>query len=147
MPDPMKVALAWDHAGLQLGRVLCAHLAAKGYITENLGAADASSVDYPDYAARVARQVQSGAATLGVLVCGTGIGMSLAANRFVGVRAALCAGATAARFARAHNDANVLCIGERISGVEVALSMLDAFVNTAFEGGRHQRRLDKLAAL
>jgi ribose 5-phosphate isomerase B len=104
-------------------------------------------VDYPDFAARVAAAVTSGEAALGVLVCGTGIGMSIGANKFAGVRAALCHSEFEARMTRAHNDANVLCLGQRVTGAGVALECLRVFLTTPFEGGRHAARVAKLAAL
>lgn len=102
-------------------------------------------MDYPEYGARVARAVARGEYALGVLVCGTGIGMSITANKVTGVRAALCVGEFEARMARAHNDANVLCLGQRVIGGGVARSVVDAFVSTPFEGGRHQKRVELIA--
>jgi len=118
-----------------------------GHEASDLGPREAKSVDYPDYALLVARAVASGEAALGVLVCGTGIGMSMAANRIPGVRAALCRTGYEARMARQHNDANVLCLGERVTGEGLAAEVLEAFLAADFEGGRHGRRVEKIEAL
>ena len=117
-----------------------------GHTVEDLGVNESDSVDYPDYAFAVGRAVVSGEVELGVLVCGTGIGMSISANKVPGVRAALAGDAYSARMARLHNDANVLCMGNRVVGIEKGLFILRTWLEAAFEGGRHQRRLDKIAA-
>jgi ribose 5-phosphate isomerase B len=140
----MKVVLASDHAGLQLRADLVAHLRARGVALEDLGPQSPDSVDYPDFAARVARSVAAGEYTHGVLVCGTGIGMSITANKVRGVRAALCTTEFEARMARAHNDANVVCLGQRVVGAGLARAVLDAFLDTPFEGGRHAARVEKI---
>ncbi|MCB9658875.1 MAG: ribose 5-phosphate isomerase B [Polyangiales bacterium] len=132
-----------DHAGLTLKVALKARAEELGYVVEDVGTHDGTSTDYPDWAHRVAGRVAKGEG-LGVLVCGTGIGMSIAANRHPGVRAALCGDVFSARATRAHNDANILCLGERVVGVGLALLILEAFLETPFEGGRHQRRIDKM---
>jgi len=140
-----KVVIGSDHGGLQLKQELCAALGQWGVEYEDVGCSTTQSVDYPDFAAVVADRVLQAAGTaLGVLVCGTGIGMSIAANKVPGVRAALCHEAYSAAMARAHNDANVLCLGGRVVGPELARSVLQAFLESPFEGGRHQRRLDKI---
>ncbi len=136
----MRVVLASDHAGRTLRQAVVAHLSAT-HTTSDLGTDGDASVDYPDYASKVARAVARGEADLGILVCGTGIGMSMAANRVKGVRAALCTNELMAKMARAHNDANVLCLGERVIGQGLALAIADAFVSTKFEAGRHARRV------
>jgi ribose 5-phosphate isomerase B len=142
-----RVVLGSDHAGLAL-RAEAARVAREaGFEVDDLGPAAGESVDYPDYAARVAEAVASGRARLGVLVCGTGIGMSIAANKVKGVRAAHCTTEYEARMARAHNDANVLCIGERVIGLGLGGAVVKAFLAEPFEGGRHQRRVDKISAL
>jgi ribose 5-phosphate isomerase B len=142
-----KVVLGSDHAGLKL-RADAAEAARKaGFEVEDLGPATAESVDYPDYAAKVATAVAEGRARFGVLVCGTGIGMSIAANKVRGARAALCTSEFEARMARAHNDANVLCLGERVVGAGVAASIVRAFLESSFEGGRHERRVQKIRDL
>ncbi|MDH5493017.1 MAG: ribose 5-phosphate isomerase B, partial [Myxococcales bacterium] len=110
----------------------------------DLGTMDAASVDYPDYAHRLARAIASASHERGILICGTGIGMSMAANRHAGVRAALCGDVFSARMTRLHNDANVLCLGARVVGVGLALEILQTFVRTEFEGGRHARRTAKI---
>lgn len=139
------VVIASDHGGYDLKSHLIASLQAWGYPVEDLGTAGAEAVDYPDYAAALARRIvaQSGQ-VMGVLICGTGIGMSIAANRFPGVRAALCTSAYMARKARAHNDANVLCLGGRVLGVGEADDILKTFLESAFEGGRHAQRVAKI---
>jgi ribose 5-phosphate isomerase B len=142
-----RVVLASDHAGLSL-RAEAARVAREaGFEVEDLGPFTTDSVDYPDYAERVAAAVTGGGARLGILVCGTGIGMSIAANKVKGVRAAHCTTELEARMARAHNDANVLCIGERVVGLGLGGAIVAAFLGQSFEGGRHQRRVDKISAL
>ena len=140
----MRFIAGSDHAGLDLKNHLVANLRAEGHEVEDLGTHDAASTDYPDWAARVTDAVLAHAGSLGLLVCGTGIGMSIAANRRHGIRAALCADAFSAKATRAHNDANVLCLGSRVVGVGVAEDILDAFVAGTFEGGRHAGRIAKL---
>lgn len=141
----MRVVLASDHAGLQLRAELVEHLKSTGHDVTDLGPLSPESVDYPDYAAKVSGAVARGEYQLGVLVCGTGIGMSITANKVKGVRAALCSTEFEARMARAHNDANVLCLGQRVVGAGLARAILEGFVSTAFEAGRHQRRVDMIA--
>lgn len=141
----VRIALAADHAGAALKGRLAQELEAMGIAALDLGADGSESVDYPDYADRLAAALASGAAERGVVVCGTGIGISMAANRHRHVRCALCHHATDARLARQHNDANVLALGARTMGEEVALDCLRAFLATEFEGGRHQRRVDKMS--
>ena len=142
-----RIVLGSDHAGLALRAEAVRVAREAGFDVEDLGPFAAESVDYPDYAARVAAAVTSGSARLGILVCGTGIGMSIAANKVKGVRAAHCATEFEARMARAHNDANVLCLGERVVGLGLGGAVVAAFLAQAFEGGRHQRRVDKISAL
>jgi ribose 5-phosphate isomerase B len=142
--DTRPVAIAADHAGFQLKEQLKRALEELGFDYEDLGSVDESSCDYPDFAHAVASGIVGGRYGYGVLVCGTGIGMSCAANRHRGVRAALCTESYAARMAREHNDANVLCIGSRIVGPGVAADVLRTFLQTRFEGGRHGRRVDKI---
>jgi ribose 5-phosphate isomerase B len=138
------IAIAADHAGVDLKDALAEELRALGHEVLDLGTHGGESVDYPDYGAALAEAIGQARARRGVLVCGTGIGISIAANRNPAVRAARCANTTDARLARAHNDANVLAIGARTTGVEVAKDCLRVFLTTDFEGGRHQRRVDKL---
>lgn len=139
-----KIALASDHAGYELKQQIAEMLTGRGYEIVDLGTGGPDSVDYPDFGHRMAEAITSGEAERGIIVCGTGIGISIAANRHPGVRAAVCHDALTARLARQHNDANVLALGARIIGDEVAKDCVDVFLSTAFEGGRHQRRVEKL---
>jgi ribose 5-phosphate isomerase B len=138
-----------DHAGLELKRALAAHATQRGFVVQDLGTHDTASCDYPDFAHSVADAVASAPTSgaqgkLGVLVCGTGVGMSIAANRHAGVRAALCGDTFSARMTRMHNDANVLCLGARVTGAGLASDILDAFLDGVFEGGRHAARVAKI---
>ncbi len=138
------IALASDHAGYDLKTRLKEDLERQGHEVLDLGAHGPESVDYPDFGHAMGQALESGRAQRGVLVCGSGIGISIAANRHPGVRAALCHDETSARLARAHNDANVLALGARLIGPEVAKSCLEVFLATDFEGGRHAKRVAKL---
>jgi len=138
------VAIACDHAGIDLKEVLAQDLGAMGCEVLDLGTHGPASVDYPDFGHAMAEAIAAGRAGTGVLICGTGIGISIAANRHAGVRAAVCHDATSARLAREHNDANVLALGARLIGVEVAKECLRTFMSTEFAGGRHARRVEKL---
>lgn len=138
------IAVASDHAGVALKTEICRVLRNLGLEVEDLGPSETTSVDYPDYAHLMARAVSDGRIDHGVLICGTGIGMSMAANRHPGVRAALCHDAYTAEMARRHNDANVLCMGARAIGGGVASQIARIFVETPFEGDRHQRRVAKI---
>jgi ribose 5-phosphate isomerase B len=140
------VAVAADHAGFPLKETLKGELAARGFNVLDLGTDSLASVDYPDFGVRMAEALKRGPAVRGVIVCGTGIGISIAANRHGHVRAAVCQDATSARLARQHNDANVLALGARLIGEEVARECLKVFLDTPFEGGRHARRVAKLSA-
>lgn len=140
----MKVAIASDHAGVELKQELLQGLLARSIEVQDLGTHGGESVDYPDFAERVASAVSRGETPLGVLVCGTGIGMSIAANKHRGIRAAVCTSEFEARMARAHNDANVLCLGARVVGAGLAEGILAAFLDQRFEGGRHERRIQKI---
>jgi ribose 5-phosphate isomerase B len=142
----MKLALAADHAGVSLKDALVAELRAAGHDVTDLGTHGAESVDYPDYAAAVARAVAAGTVERGVLVCGTGIGMSMTANRFAGVRAAVATNAFMAEATREHNDANVLCLGARVIDAATASDLVRIFLATPFGGGRHARRVAKIDA-
>jgi ribose 5-phosphate isomerase B len=139
------VALGADHAGFELKETLKAWLVDQGAQVIDLGTHSTESVDYPDHAAAVAVAVAAGRVQRGVLVCGTGIGMAVTANKVPGVRAALCGDLYTARVSREHNDANVLCLGGRLIGKEMAIDILRAWIETPFAGGRHERRLDKIA--
>jgi ribose 5-phosphate isomerase B len=141
------IALGADHAGFVLKEDLKAWLVQRGHRVLDFGTNSLESVDYPDFARRVADAVREGAAARGVLVCGTGIGMAMAANKVPGVRAAVCADAHTARMSREHNDANVLSLGARLIEPAAALEVLDAWLSTEFAGGRHARRLEKIVAL
>ncbi len=140
------VAIAADHAGFDLKSILVAELEALGCTVLDLGTAGHEAVDYPDFARRLTGALAAGQAQKGVLICGSGIGMSIAANRHPGIRAALCHDGLMARLARQHNDANVLVLGGRLVGAERAKDCLRGFLSTAFEGGRHSTRLAKLSA-
>jgi ribose 5-phosphate isomerase B len=137
----MRVLMASDHAGVELRRQLLARAAELGHQVVDMGPETTMSVDYPDFAHQLARRLLAGEGERGVLVCGTGIGMSITANRHQGVRAAVCHDAFTAELSRRHNDANVLCLGARVIGPGVALQALEVFLGTPFEGGRHQRRV------
>lgn len=143
----MRIAIAADHAGVQLKALIADHLREAGHEVQDLGTDGGERVDYPDYGAAVGRAVVGGAAELGVAVCGSGIGMAIAANKVPGVRAGTVHDVTSARLSREHNDANVCCLGERFTGPQVALDAVDAFVSTAFAGGRHSHRVAKISAL
>jgi len=150
MPDtttlpPLAIAFGADHAGVALKDTLADALRAEGFAVHDLGTTGPEPVDYPDYADRVAAAVAQGTAQLGVLVCGSGIGMSIAANRHPAIRCALAHDVTSARLSRAHGNANVLALGARVIGPTVALDCLHAFITTAFDGGRHAPRVAKLA--
>jgi ribose 5-phosphate isomerase B len=144
---PDIIAFGSDHAGLALRAEAVRVATAAGFQVEDLGPFSGESVDYPDFASRVGQAVAEGRARLGVLVCGTGIGMSIAANKVKGVRAAHCNTEFEARMARAHNDANILCLGERVVGLGLGGAIVAVFLAQAFEGGRHQRRVDKISTL
>lgn len=140
----MRIAIGADHAGFILKEHLRAWLAEAGHELRDFGAHSAESVDYPDYAALVAGAVVGGSAERGILVCGSGIGMAIAANRVRGVRAAACIDLYSARLCRQHNDANVLALGSRIVAPPLAEALAEVFLTTTFEGGRHARRVAKL---
>ena len=144
MTRSLIVAVGADHGGVDLSNRLAAGLIEGGHQVLDFGTDGPASVDYPDFAQAVCSAVTDTRADLGILVCGTGIGMSIAANRYPEIRCALVHDVTTARLTRAHNDANVLALGARITGVEVALDILGAFLSTPYEGGRHDRRLAKL---
>ena len=138
------VALASDHAGVDLKAELGEELKKNGHEVLDLGPATTASVDYPDFAVKVAQAISDKRASLGVLVCGTGIGMSITANKVAGIRAAVCRTEFEARMSRMHNDANVLCLGQRVTGVGLAIEILKAFLGASFEGGRHGARVEKI---
>ncbi len=143
----MRIAIGSDHAGFLLKQDLAAFLVEGGHQVDDLGTTNDERVDYPDFGAAVGRSVASGANELGVCVCGTGIGISIAANKVDGVRAAVIHDVTSARLAKEHNDANVVCLGARLVGPEVAQESLHAFLATTWQAGRHAERVDKITAL
>lgn len=145
IPANTPIALGSDHAGVALKDLLRQTLEAAGHPVTDFGTQGPASVDYPDFAAAACAAVANGSARFGVLVCGTGIGISMAANRNLAIRCALVHDVTGARLTRRHNDANVLALGARMIGVEVALECLSAFLDTPYEGGRHDRRVLKLS--
>ncbi len=140
------IYIASDHAGLLLKAALLEHLNASGHTVQDLGTHSKDSCDYPVFAEKVCAAVLADKSALGILICGTGIGMSISANRHKGIRAALCATEFQARYTRRHNNANILCLGERVTGQGVALEIADVFLAEEFEGGRHARRVDMLDA-
>jgi ribose 5-phosphate isomerase B len=142
-----RVFAASDHAGLGLRAEAVKAARARGFEVEDLGPFTTESVDYPDYARTLAEAVAAGKARYGILVCGTGIGMSMAANKMPGIRAAVCRTEYEARMARAHNDANVLCLGDRVTGYGLGAAIVEVFLTTPFEGGRHAKRVGKIDAL
>ncbi len=144
----MRIIIGADHGGFRLKEAVKRHLLALGHEMHDVGTHDGeTSVDYPDYALPVARAVVKGEYDYGIVICGTGIGISIAANKVRGARAALCTDPYMARMARAHNDANILALGGRVVGEGLALDIVDAFLAGAYEGGRHARRVAKIAAL
>lgn len=141
------VGIGCDHGGLEIKNVLLEHLKEKGYEVRDFGTYDKTSVDYPDIAEAVCKEVVSGALEFAVLVCGTGIGISIAANKIDGIRCALVTNEYSAEKTKQHNNANVLAFGGRTTGPDLAISILDAYLSAEFEGGRHQTRIDKIHAL
>ncbi len=141
----MRILVACDHGALDLKNHLVNRLKTRDGVTvTDLGVHESGSVDYPDLAGRLCRALLAGEAERGLLLCGTGLGMSMTANRFAGIRAAMCHDEYTARLSRQHNDANVLVLGGRVTGPAVAEAMLDVWLREPFEGGRHQRRIDKI---
>jgi ribose 5-phosphate isomerase B len=143
----MRYAFGCDHAGFVLKEILVGELHSQGHEVLDLGTDGPESVDYPEYAAKVAHSLQTGEADRGLLICGTGLGMGISANKFAGIRAATVSEAYSARMARRHTDANVLCLGARVLGPGAALDVLCAWLQEDFEGGRHQRRVDMIGRL
>ncbi|MEN8199096.1 MAG: ribose 5-phosphate isomerase B [Thermodesulfobacteriota bacterium] len=138
----MKIAIGSDHGGFALKEVILPLLKELGHEVDDVGCFAGDSVDYPGFADIVSEKVGEGSAEKGILICGTGLGMSMAANKHQGIRAALCSDHYTARMSREHNDANVLCMGERVTGPGVAEEIVRTWLATPFEGGRHQRRID-----
>lgn len=141
----MRIAIASDHAAIALKSALVAYMEAAGHEVEDLGPYDESSVDYPDYGYKLSDSIASGKADFGVALCGSGIGISIAVNRNPGCRAALVSEPLSAKLAREHNDANVIAMGARLTGIDMAKACLDAFLSTPFAGDRHVRRVGKLS--
>jgi ribose 5-phosphate isomerase B len=147
IPGKPRIAIGSDHAGFSVKEIIRKFLESSGYAVSDLGTSSEESVDYPDYGKAVGGSVVSKQADLGIAVCGTGIGISIAANKVPGVRAALAHDVNTARLAREHNDANVLALGGRIVTGKAAIEMVQTFLTTAYLGGRHQRRLDKITQI
>lgn len=143
----MKIALGCDHGGLEHKNAIGEFLKENGFEVVDFGIYEQVSVDYPDIAKKLCESILKGEAERGILVCGTGIGMSIAANKFKGIRAAACSEHFSAKYTRLHNNSNVLCLGGRVIGVGTAVELADIFVNTEFEGGRHQKRIDKITEI
>ena len=143
----MKIAIGCDHGGLEHKNAIAEHLKENGFEVTDFGIYEQKPVDYPEIALKVCKAIVSGECERGILVCGTGIGMSIAANKVDGIRAAACSEHFSAKFTRLHNNSNVLCLGGRVIGVGTAIELADLFVNTEFEGGRHQLRVDKITAI
>lgn len=141
------IAIGSDHGGFDLKCAVCEYLKKEQVEFTDIGCFDTNSVDYPDIAQAVCQKVVSGECEFGILICGTGIGISIAANKVKGIRAALCHSEYDAKMTRAHNNANVLCMGGRTTGVEIALAMTKNFLTSKFEGGRHENRVNKISAL
>lgn len=140
----MKIAIGADHGGFELKEKVISHLTELKYEVLDKGTYSEESVDFPDYSKQVTKAIQDEAADLGILICGTGIGMSIAANKQKGIRAALCGDVFSAKATREHNNTNVLCLGARVTGDKLALMIVDTWLNAEFEGGRHVQRLAKI---
>jgi ribose 5-phosphate isomerase B len=147
MTEPRRIVLSSDHAAIALRRTIAAHLAARGWAVVDIGPTSPDSTDYPAHGAAAARRVAAGDCALGIVLCGTGQGIMMAANKIAGIRCGVCADTFSARMIRQHNDANMLALGARVVGEGLALEIVDAFVAARFEGGRHARRVDMIAAL
>jgi len=143
----MKYFIGADHAGIDIKHYVKELFEAKGHEVIDLGPFSKERVDYPDYAQKVCQEVLKNEGSKGILICGSGIGMSMAANKFDGIRAALCHNEYSAKMAREHNDANVICLGERVSGYGMIEAIVEAWLNASFEGGRHEGRVEKINAL
>ncbi len=143
----MKIAVGCDHGGFEHKNAIAEHLKERGFEVTDYGIYEVKSVDYPDIAEKLCDSIVNGENELGILVCGTGIGMSIAANKVKGIRAAACSEHFSAKYTRLHNNSNVLCLGGRVIGVGTAIELVDLFVDTSFEGGRHQTRVDKITAI
>ena len=142
-----KITVGCDHAAVEMKAQVIEHLRARGIDVIDVGTNSSDSCNYPDFARAVCKNVQDGVTELGILICGTGIGMSMAANKHRGIRAAVCSDTFSARLTRQHNDANVLCFGARVVGIGLACDLVDSFIDADFEGGKHQRRVDMITAI
>ena len=142
-----KITVGCDHAGYELKRKVIEHLKERGVEVIDVGTHSSASCDYPAIAHAVCKNIQDGVTELGILICGTGIGMSMAANKHRGIRAAACSDTFSARLTRLHNNANVLCFGERVVGMGLAFDLVDNFIDADFEGGKHARRVDMITAI
>lgn len=140
----LKIAIGSDHGGYEYKEQIVSHLKEKGYECVDVGTYSTDSCDYPVIARTVTTKITTGEADRGILICGTGIGMSIVANKVKGIRAALCGDTFSARASRAHNNSNVLCLGERVIGINLAMDIVDIWLESKFEGGRHQRRVDMM---
>jgi ribose 5-phosphate isomerase B len=143
----LRIVLSSDHAAIALRQAIATHLAAQGHVVEDIGPATPESTHYPRHGAAAARRVAAGAADLGIICCGTGQGIMMAANKVDGIRCGVCSDTFSAKMIRAHNDANMLALGARVVGEGLALEIVDAFVGEAFEGGRHATRVDMIMDL
>ena len=143
----MIIAIGCDHGGFEHKEAIKEHLISRGFEVKDFGIESVGSVDYPDIALPVAKAVAKSECDKGILICGTGIGMSLAANKVKGIRAAVCSEHFSAKYTRLHNDSNILCLGGRVIGIGTAIELVDLFVDTVFEGGRHQKRIDKITEI
>ena len=142
--DKIRIAIGSDHGGFEYKELIINHLKANGYSIIDCGTYTKESCDYPDFAKEVASKIIKNEAEKGILVCGTGIGMSISANKFRGIRASLCSDTFSAHATREHNDSNVLCLGQRVIGESLALEIVDTWLKAEFQGGRHQKRIDKI---
>ena len=142
--ENLKIAIGADHGGFRLKEAIIEYLRGKNIEFNDFGTFDEESCNYPDIAKKVSQEVAAGNFNKGILICGTGIGVSIVANKFKGIRAALCADTFSAKASRAHNDANILCLGQRVTGEGLALEILEAWLNSSFEGGRHKTRVDMI---
>lgn len=142
--ENLRIAIGSDHGGYEYKEQIVSHLKEKGYECVDVGTYSTDSCDYPVIARTVTTKITTGEADRGILICGTGIGMSIVANKVNGIRAALCGDTFSARASRAHNNSNVLCLGERVIGINLAMDIVDIWLESKFEGGRHQRRVDMI---
>ena len=143
----MRIAIGNDHAGVEMKNIVKAHLEEKGIEVTDFGCSTSQSCDYPVYGEKVGKAVALGEADLGIVICGTGVGISMAAGKVKGVRVCVCSEPCTAKWSRMHNDSNVLCFGARIIGIEMAKMITDTWLDAEYEGGRHQRRVDQLAEI